>query len=99
MSSMSQNLSHPALYQQDLVGLIHDIVYARTLIAAAGGDVREQDEPLRLALRDALSRLDRSDEERQRILEAARDAAWARLAAELGFDSNSGVDGSVANAA
>ncbi len=99
MSSISQYSSHPALYQQDLIGLIHDIVYARALIAAAGGDVREQDEPLRLALRDALDRLEGTDEERQRILEAARDAAWARFATELGIDLPAGTDGPVANAA
>ena len=99
MSVLSQHSSHPALYQQDLIELIHDIVYTRALIAAAGGDVREHDESLRLGLRDALSRLTRRDDERQQILEAAFDAAWARVAAKLGIDFHAGTDGPVANAA
>jgi hypothetical protein len=84
MTPLSQLSSHPALYLQDLRTLIEDIVYARALIATIGGDICEHDEPLQRALGDALAELNASCEEKQAWVDAALEAAWARIGDQLG---------------
>jgi hypothetical protein len=95
MTMTRQTASHPIPSRRDLRDLVYDIVYARVLLAVDGGDARQRDLPLRLALRDALEQVASTEDERRRIANEALEAAWARLASELGIEP----EGPVASAA